>query len=170
MLYTPITAWLLFYLVKVIKYLSSIIVIVLYGVFMATLEMKTSFEPDSLRAFMKNEFKMRLTFKNIDKEHTYWCESDVIAKAPLSLAHDMPLETGRIRIGILKPESEISKVVNLYTLPNNFPDDYKIKFTVYLYDDDGAIHERVEETSSIECKGSYPGTKEGASAAANIKP
>ncbi|MCL5680211.1 MAG: hypothetical protein M1465_02640 [Candidatus Marsarchaeota archaeon] len=136
---------------------------------MATIEMKTNFEPNSLKAFMKNELRMKVNFKNTDREHTYWCESDIVAKAPLSLAHDMPLETGRIRVGILKPGTEIIKTVNLYTLPNNFPDDYKIKFTVYLYDDEGAIHERVEETSSIECRGNYPGTKEGASTSANVK-
>ncbi len=118
---------------------------------MATIELKTSFEPESLRAFAKNEFKMKMDFFNND-DKTYWCESDIVAKAPLSLAHDMPLENGRLRIGILKPRSSISKIVNLYTLPNNFPDTYLVKFTIYLYDEDGAISERIEQSSSIECR------------------
>jgi len=149
------------YLVKGIKYLILKRVIVLNGVCMATVEFKASFEPGTLKAFAKNALKMKIDFSNTDKEHSYWCESDILAKAPLSLAHDMPLENGRIRIGILKPMASISKVVNLYTLPNNFPDNYSVKFTVYVYDDEGAIHERFDESSSIECSGNYPGVKDG---------
>ena len=136
---------------------------------MATVELKTSFEPEELKAFMKNEFRMKVEFRNHDPEKTYWCESDIVAKAPLSLAHDMPLENGRIRIGLLKPNATINKVVNLYTLPNNFPDSYRINFVVYLYDEDGTISDRIEEASSIECKQKNAGASAGVSSTAGIE-
>ncbi|MEM0201805.1 MAG: hypothetical protein QXR73_01335 [Candidatus Micrarchaeaceae archaeon] len=137
---------------------------------MATVELKTSFEPELLRAFMKNEFRMKVEFRNSDPEQMYWCESDIIVKAPLSLAHDMPMENGRMRIGLLKPNSTISKVVNLYTLPNNFPDSYKINFVVYLYDEDGTISDRIEKTTSIECRQNKTGASTEMPKAAGIKP
>ncbi|MEM0154210.1 MAG: hypothetical protein QW814_00020 [Methanothrix sp.] len=136
---------------------------------MATVELKTSFEPKLLKAFMKNEFKMKVEFRNSNPERMYWCESDIIAKAPLSLAHDMPMENGRIRVGLLKPNSTMNKVVNLYTLPNNFPDNYRINFVVYLYDEDGAISDRIEETASIECRQNKAGTNTGVSNATGIE-
>ena len=136
---------------------------------MATVELKTSFEPEELRAFMKNEFRMKVEFRNSDPERMYWCESDIIAKAPLSLAHDMPMENGRIRIGLLRPNSTVNKVVNLYTLPNNFPDSYRINFVVYLYDEDGTISDRIEEASSIECRQKSAGASAGMPNAAGIK-
>jgi hypothetical protein len=159
---------LLYYFVKDIKYLSRISVIG-YGVFMATVELKTSFEPEELKAFMKNEFRMKVEFRNHDPEKMYWCESDIVAKAPLSLAHDMPLENGRIRIGLLRPNSTINKVVNLYTLPNNFPDSYRINFVVYLYDEEGTISSRIEETCSIECRQNKAGASAGVSSTAGIE-
>ncbi len=127
---------------------------------MATLELKANFEPESLKAFMKNEVKMRIGLKNTDPEHIYWCEADILAKAPLSLASDMPLENGRIRVGILKHGTEVSRTINLYTLPNNFPDQYPVKFTVYLYDEEGVIHERLDETRAIDCKDMHSASKE----------
>ncbi len=120
------------------------------GVTMGDIEASVSFEPDSLKAFSKNEVEMKISVKG-DGARTYWCECDINAKAPLSLAHDMALENGRIRIGILKPSGEASKSVKLYTLPNNFPDEYMLKLTVYVYDEDGAIYKRIDSTKPISC-------------------
>ncbi len=55
------------------------------------------------------------------------------------------------RVGILKPFSSMTKQVKLYTRPNNYEDEYPITLIAYLYDQDGAIAERVEKKVIVEC-------------------
>lgn len=122
-----------------------------FGAFVAKIEINSTFEPATVKAFMKNELKMKIDFVSSDSEQELWCESDVIAEPPLSLAYDKPLKMGKMRVGILKPGSNITKTINVYTLPNNYPDTYGIKITAYLYGDDGTIVERIEKSESIDC-------------------
>ena len=110
-------------------------------------------EPAVLKAYARNEASMHIMLKNTDPVKTYWCECDVAVKAPLSLAHDKELGIGRSRIGILKPGGEREKELRLYTTPNNFPDEYTLTVTAYLYDEDGAIAERTEQAGSVKCEG-----------------
>ncbi|MCL4372333.1 hypothetical protein M1373_03380 [Candidatus Marsarchaeota archaeon] len=118
---------------------------------MGDMQLEASFEPESLKAFSKNEVTMEVSVENTEDSNLYWGECEISTKPPLSLAHDMQLDTGRMRIGILRPNSKIKKPVKLYTLPNNFPEEYPIKIIVYLYDVDGAIHKRLELNKSISC-------------------
>ena len=111
------------------------------------------FEPTILKAYARNEASMHITVKNTDATKTYWCECDVSVKAPLSLAHDKELNIGRSRIGILKPGGEREKELRIYTNPNNFPDEYALTVTAYVYDEDGAIAERTEQPGSVKCEG-----------------
>jgi hypothetical protein len=113
----------------------------------------TRFEPQVLKAYTRNEVTMYVLSKNTDAEKTYWCECDITVKPPLSLAHDKELSIGRTRIGMLKPSGEKEKQIKLYTNSNNFPDEYKLTITAYMYDDDGAIAERLEQESVIKCEG-----------------
>lgn len=120
---------------------------------MAVVSISTRFEPAVLKAYTKNEAAMHLSLKNADTAKTYWCECEISVKAPLSLAHDRDLNIGRTRVGILKPGDSKEKQVKLYTNSNNFPDEYSLSITAYVYDEDGAIAERVEQNGSIKCEG-----------------
>ena len=106
--------------------------------------------PAKLRAFARNEALMTVSVRN-NGQGTYWCECEIALKPPLSLANDSEMNSGRIRIGILKPATGASKPVKLYTRPNNYPDDYQFSVTGFVYDEGGAIAERVERKASIAC-------------------
>lgn len=120
---------------------------------MATIDLTTEFEPQVLKAYTRNEAVMKITMKSLDQARTFWCECDINVKPPLTLAHDKDLGVGRTRVGILKPNGEIMKPIKLYTSTNNFPDEYPISITAYVYDEDGAIAERLEFAKSVKCEG-----------------
>lgn len=118
---------------------------------MGDIELSVTFEPDHFKAYSRNESEMKLKFSNVGAG-TFWCECEVTVASPLSLAHDRGLDAARTRVGILKPGGGLEKRIKLFTRPNNFPDDYKIKITSFLYDEDGAIVERKENEASIKCE------------------
>jgi hypothetical protein len=120
---------------------------------MAAIRLTVKFEPQKLRAYNRNEAVMNLAFENADGAKQYWCECEIEVKPPLSLAGDKELNAGRTRVGIVKPAESKSKQVKLYTRPNNFPDSYSVGITTFVYDDDGTIAERLEQTESIACEG-----------------
>ncbi len=122
------------------------------GDYVARVEISLKFEPGELKAYAKTEVFLILTLKNTDGKATYWCECDVTVKPPLSLAHDKELNTGRSKVGILMPNGSLSKRIRLYTMPNNFPDDYQVAVTSFIYDADGAIAEREEKKDTLPCK------------------
>lgn len=93
-----------------------------------------------------------LDLRSSDAAASYWCECDVSVKPPLSLAHDKELNTGRTKVGIVRPNSSLSKRVRLFILPNNFPDDYQVSITAYVYGEDGAISERIEKMEHLPCR------------------
>lgn len=119
---------------------------------MPNVKLETKFEPEVIKANKKNEITMHMSLSAADGHKTYWCECDIIVSAPLSLAHDKDLNMGRTRIGILKPAKKIQKQIKLYTTPNTHPDYYPISITAYLYDEDGAIAERAEQSENIKCE------------------
>jgi len=118
---------------------------------MENIKVGASFKPERLKAYTKNENLMLLTLENSDESHSYWCECKVDVKSPLSLAHDVELNEGITRVGIIKPKSKLEKQVRFYTRPNNFPDNYDLKVTLFVYDEDGAIAERLESKHTIQC-------------------
>jgi len=118
---------------------------------MENIKVGASFKPEKLKAYTKNEGLMLLTFDNSDSSHSYWCECKVDVKSPLSLAHDVELTEGITRVGIIKPKSKLEKQVRFYTRPNNFPDNYDLKVTLFAYDEEGTIAERLESKHTIQC-------------------
>jgi len=117
------------------------------------MQVTVKFDPQVLNAYKRNEATMHISFENVDSAKQYWCECEIAVKSPLSLAGDRELDAGRTRIGIVKPNESKNKQVKLYTRPSNFPDSYRVGITTYVYDDDGAIAERLEQTESIACVG-----------------
>ena len=120
---------------------------------MPVVSISARFEPEVLKAYTKNEATLYLSLKNAEDKKTYWCECEISVKAPLSLAGDKELGIGRTRVGILAPRGGKEKQVKVYTSSNNFPDDYNVGIIAYVYDEDGAIAERVEQNNSIKCIG-----------------
>jgi hypothetical protein len=110
------------------------------------------FEPKSLTGSRKNEITMRLRVSAPSGGNHYWCECDITANAPLSLAHDKDLHTGRTRVGIISPVKSIEKQVKLYTNPAIRAMDYMVSVTTYLYDEDGAIADRHDTSTVIKCE------------------
>ena len=113
---------------------------------------KINFDPAILDRRKANEINMSLEFNapNIDKE--YWCECDVAVRAPLSLSHDVFLEKGRTRVGIISPgRKTILKHVKLFSSPAMSSNDYLVTITTYLYDEEGTIADRRDSSEIIKC-------------------
>ncbi len=125
---------------------------IVYVIFMSIARVETKFEPNVLKAKKRNEATLFLSLSAADGQRIYWCECDIVVNSPLSLAHDKELNLGRTRIGILKQDRKIEKQVKLYTSPATLPDNYPVNITAYLYDEDGAIAERVELRQNIKCE------------------
>jgi len=119
---------------------------------MPAVKIETRFEPGSLKVNKRGETTMHLSVSTEDSHKTYWCECDINVKSPLSLAHDKELDLGRTRIGILKGKQKIEKQIKLFTRPNSYADTYPVSITAYLYDEDGAIAERVVQEEGIRCE------------------
>src|SRR5271154_466709 len=112
---------------------------------MPNAKVETRFDPASLKANNKNEATMSILINSTGSPKMYWCECDILVGPPLSLAHDKELNVGHARIGLLNPDGKLEKQIKLYTRPNNFPDEYPVTITTYLYGEDGAIEERIEQ-------------------------
>ncbi|HIH50564.1 MAG: hypothetical protein ABSE71_02360 [Candidatus Micrarchaeaceae archaeon] len=119
---------------------------------MPVVKIETRFEPSNLKVNTKTEATMYLAVSTEDSHKSYWCECDINVKPPLSLAHDKDLDLGRTRVGILKGKQKIEKQIKIYTRPNSYADTYPISITAYLYDEDGAIAERVVQEEGIRCE------------------
>lgn len=118
---------------------------------MTNLSIKTILEPSALKAYSRNEASLSLEILNQNKQ-VLWCESEINVTSPLSLAFDYELNRGFVRIGIMESNKIKKKKVNLYTRPNNFPDDYKLNILFFVYDSDGVIFERIEHQVIVPCK------------------
>ncbi|MGC8649224.1 MAG: hypothetical protein ACP5UN_03350 [Candidatus Micrarchaeia archaeon] len=115
------------------------------------MDVDVKFNPSVLKPFARNEVMLNITLKNNSNSILYWGECDINVQPPLSLASDIDLNAGRMRIGILKPNHSISKPARIYTRLNNYPDDYVFKIIAYFYDEDGAIVKRIEKNITIPC-------------------
>ena len=106
--------------------------------------------PDSIKAFRSNELDMHLSFTMAEDEH-YWLECVLEVPPPLSLAPDKSLLNGKLLIGILEKDAPKEKRLKIFSSNDVYPNTYKIKVTLYVYDKDGAISERKEYFKELEC-------------------
>ncbi len=118
---------------------------------MTIVNVDTSFNPKTLWDNKKNEVTMELKLRS-DSAGDYWCECDIKAASPLSLAHDVNLNVGRTRIGIIKQGATLKKQVKLYSSSTITSGDYAVEITTYIYDGDGAIAERHDFKTTITCE------------------
>ncbi|MDE1825206.1 MAG: hypothetical protein KGH61_00785 [Candidatus Micrarchaeota archaeon] len=113
-----------------------------------TVQMVSSAE--KIRAFTYNEIELNLKIA-IAEQDPYWVEAVYEVPAPLSLAPDKSLPTGKGLIGILQKDSAKEKRVKIFAGSEVYPSTYKVKVTLYVYDKDGAIAERKEYSKELEC-------------------
>ena len=104
-----------------------------------------------LKAYSKNEAMLHINVTS-QNDQVLWCESEISVNSPLSLSFDSELARGKVRIGLLDPSQTVSKKINIYTRPNNFPDEYEVNLLFFIYDKDGAIFERIEQKVPIVCQ------------------
>ena len=109
------------------------------------------FESTLPSASLRNEVYMIMEVKNCDAAKTYWCECEINVKPPLSLSHDGGLDRGKTRIGIITPLSSRTKKVKIFAPPNNQSDSYHLGVIAYMYDEEGAISERLERREDVKC-------------------
>jgi hypothetical protein len=119
---------------------------------MGKIDMSADFDQGALKAYSKNEAYLIITLANPSDTGIYWCECEVRVRPPLSLVHDGELNSGKAHIGILQPRIPINKKIKIFTRPNNYPDEYPVEITVFVYDEGGAISERIERKVTISCK------------------
>ena len=113
---------------------------------------KIKFDPEIVDRRKAGEINMELEFTAPDAKKEYWCECDVVVRAPLSLSHDAFLEKGRNRVGILGPARKtITKQVKLFSSPAMSSNDYLVTITTYLYDEEGTIAGRYDSSEVIKC-------------------
>jgi hypothetical protein len=116
---------------------------------MPVAKIETRFNPESIKLNKRGETTMYLTVTSEDQK-VYWCECDIVVSPPMSLAHDKELNIGRTRVGILSPKKKIEKQIKLFSQSANIITYHPINITTYLYDEDGAIAERFEQSESIK--------------------
>lgn len=110
------------------------------------------FSPSKVDAFRFNEVNLTINV-SMEEDKPYWCECVVEAPSPLSLAPDKELATAKTIIGIVGNGRRREKRIKIFAGNNVYPDIYKVKITVYLYDEEGVIYVRKDATKEIECSG-----------------
>lgn len=110
---------------------------------------------EKIKAFTYNEIELNLAISTKDQE-PYWLEAVYEVPAPLSLAPDKSLLTAKTLIGILEKEETRQKRAKIYAGNDAYPEIYKLKVTLYIYDKDGAISERKEYVKEVECADMVP--------------
>ncbi|MDE1846093.1 MAG: hypothetical protein KGH53_02325 [Candidatus Micrarchaeota archaeon] len=117
---------------------------------MPEMEAAVSIVPERIRPFSYTELELNLSLSTKSAE-PYWVEAVYEVPAPLSLAPDKNLSTAKALIGILSSGEQREKRVKVYAGSDTYPEIYKIKVTLFIYDKDGAISERKEYIKELEC-------------------
>ena len=115
-------------------------------------EINATFEvtPEKIKAFTFNELNLDVSISTTDSEK-YWLEAVFEVPYPLSLAPDKNLTAGKILLGILDKDSKKGKKVKIFAANDVYPNTYKVKMTLFIYDKEGVIAERKEYSKELEC-------------------
>ncbi len=112
------------------------------------MEVKAKVYPE-LIANQHSEARLILMVRN-NKRGYRWYEADVEVPHHLSLVPDYTLRKGKVRLGILRRNEYISKFIKLYSSEFTPPNIYPIRITVYAYNKEGVVDERVDLTVSAK--------------------
>jgi len=112
-------------------------------------DIKIAFSPGKLKSLQKNEILATVKLSNNSDKYC-WYEFDVNLNSPLSLTYDQELDKGRFRVGILEPKTVKGKDFKIFTMDDLKPGIHKINFTIYVYDGDAVISDRLDYEIGIE--------------------
>ncbi len=106
--------------------------------------------PEYMKPFVFNEVEMKIVLGS-NSSDLCWVEGTVEVPDPLSLAPDRNLGKGKMLFGILRDGIVREKRVKIFAKGDVYPNIYTIKITLFIYDETGAISDRVEIRKDIEC-------------------
>jgi len=107
--------------------------------------------PNVLFGYSVNHIEMILRVENSGGQ-VLWAEADVSVPENISLSPNGNLRKGRVRVGIIGPKEFLEKAIRIYGTSYTNPQVYRCKTTLYLFNKDGVIENRVEKSSDIRCE------------------
>ena len=107
--------------------------------------------PEVLFAYSANYVEVILRVEN-PAQHPIWAEADIVVPKNLSLSPNSALKKGRVRIGIVSRNEFLEKAVRVYGGPYTNPQMYRCNATLYIFNHDGVIDERLEKAVDVRCE------------------
>lgn len=107
--------------------------------------------PSLLLSYTPNHVDIIVRIEN-KSEHIFWAEADISVPEKLSLSPDNSLKKGRLRLGIVEKNQYIEKSAKVYANAYTNPQMYRCKATVYFYNKDGVIENRLEKPIDLRCE------------------
>lgn len=110
--------------------------------------------PKMIYARMHNEVSLVLRVEN--QGNARWVEAEVHVPEKLSLASDTGLHKGRMRVGIVENDESLEKTVKIYASAYTDAQEYPCTLTVFTYDKDGVIDERIDVQFTLKAEEQKP--------------
>ena len=107
--------------------------------------------PEVLFCYSANHNEIIIRVENHHKE-AIWVEADIKVPEMISLSSTTPLGKGRVRIGIIEKNQFLEKAVRIYANTLTPPQVYKCSVTIYSFNKDGIIENRMDLTTNIRCE------------------
>lgn len=107
--------------------------------------------PDVLFAYSANHVEVILRVENPAAE-AIWAEADLSVPENLSLSPDSRLRKGRVRVGIVGRKEFLEKAVRVYGGSYTSPQMYRCNATLYVFNRDGVIGQRLEKSLDVRCE------------------
>jgi hypothetical protein len=107
--------------------------------------------PEVLFAYSANYIEVILRVEN-PAQHPIWAEADLVVPENLSLSPNTALKKGRVRIGIVAKNEYLEKAVRVYSGAYTNPQMYRCNATLYIFNHDGVIDQRMEKAVDIRCE------------------
>ncbi|MFA5077740.1 MAG: hypothetical protein WC488_04920, partial [Candidatus Micrarchaeia archaeon] len=113
----------------------------------------------TLYARMQNSVQLILRVENGragDEGAAMWIEAEIKVPGKLSLAPDIRLNEGRMRTGIVGSGEALEKPLRIYASAFTDAQRYDCMLTVFAYDKDAVIVQRMEIPFSVKCEEQKP--------------
>jgi len=107
--------------------------------------------PEVVFAYRSNHSELILRVDN-PADKPVWAEAEVTVPEQLSLAPDHHLPKGRMRVGIIGKKEYLEKSVRVYANSYTQPQMYTCNLTIFVFNHDGVIDQRMEKSMDIRCE------------------
>lgn len=118
------------------------------------MEVKVKVYPETIYARIQNYVQIIIRLEN--NGDVRWVEAELRVPEKLSLAPNTHLSEGRIRAGIVEKGEALEKSVRIYANAYTDAQIYPCKLTVFTYDKDAVIDERIELEFNLKCEEQKP--------------